>query len=76
MRSVRITCKLMGATRGDTPNRTPGTWDGSGDRILIREMDVDDASRVVDAEWEYAMGPGEDLRVYEALLGVGYVEQL
>ncbi len=77
MHTVKSECTLTSNKVGATPNRARGTWDGSGDRLLVRQQVVPDRSSVTDVSWQFACADLEiPLDVYDALKSIGYRDPL
>ncbi|KAA0232768.1 MAG: hypothetical protein EDR02_16065 [Actinobacteria bacterium] len=77
MRTVTATCRLMSHTVGDVPNEKPGRWDGTGDWLLKREIQVEDDSRAEDVDWGHVCERGSDpLTALDTLKDLGYRDPL
>lgn len=63
----------MSHTVGPVPNEVSGSWDGTGDRILIRTIEVEDDSRAKDEDWCHVCDPGTNpVEELEMLKRLGY----
>lgn len=65
----------MSHTVGPVPNELTGMWDGTGDRILERTIEVEDDSRAQDEDWCHVCAPGADpVKALEMLKQLGYTD--